>query len=179
MLLTSTITFSHSQTPIFFLGHFNLPDICRRCNTAGSKQCSRFLKCCGGNFLTHRLRRWWWQVFWLDLLQTKRNWLGWEGQSSLGYSDHEMLEFRVLQGENKAKSRATTLEFRRNLLCLGICLEEFCEVQSWREESLEQLADFQGSSTSFKMFHPQVWEIKHMWQKSHVDEQVAAVKTHT
>lgn len=32
---------------------------------------------------------------------------------SLGCSDHEMEKFRILQGGNKAKSRITTLGFRR------------------------------------------------------------------
>lgn len=32
--------------------------------------------------------------------------------SSLGFSDHEMVEFNFLKGENKVNSRTTTVTFR-------------------------------------------------------------------
>jgi len=33
---------------------------------------------------------------------------------SLGCSDHEMIEFRILHGESRAVSRITTLDFKRD-----------------------------------------------------------------
>ena len=32
---------------------------------------------------------------------------------SLGCRDHELMEFRILRGGNKAKNRTTSLDFRR------------------------------------------------------------------
>jgi len=34
-------------------------------------------------------------------------------RSSLGCSNHEMMEFRILRGGNKAKRKITSLDFRR------------------------------------------------------------------
>lgn len=46
------------------------------------------------------------------------------GGSSLGCSEYEVVEVRILKGRNKAKSRITTLPFRRTDLCLfRMCLE--------------------------------------------------------
>lgn len=36
-----------------------------------------------------------------------------KARSILGYSDHEMMAFRILGKENKPKSRITTLAYRR------------------------------------------------------------------
>jgi len=51
----------------------------------------------------------------LDLVLTNRDGLVEDVKSggSLGCSDHEVVEFRILCGESRAVSRNTTLDFRR------------------------------------------------------------------
>jgi len=50
----------------------------------------------------------------LDLVLTNKERLGEDGKvgGSLGYSDHEMVEFRILGGGRRAISKITTLDFR-------------------------------------------------------------------
>ena len=60
---------------------------------------------------------------------------------SLGCTNREMVEFRILRGGSKATSRITTLAFRsclkRTLVSSEICLEESQGRGSWREEQSE------------------------------------------
>ncbi|GAB0208089.1 hypothetical protein GRJ2_003274600 [Grus japonensis] len=51
----------------------------------------------------------------LDLILTSKEGLVGDVKlkGSLGYSDHEMVEFRILRAARKALSKLTTLEFRR------------------------------------------------------------------
>ena len=45
--------------------------------------------------------------------QIRKNYWGYKGQGNLGCSDHKIVESRSLRGGSKAKSRSTTLDFRR------------------------------------------------------------------
>ena len=55
--------------------------------------------------------------------------------SSLSCSEYEVVEVRILKGGSKAKSKITTLTFRRTDLGLfRMCLEGYCGIWSWREE---------------------------------------------
>ena len=61
----------------------------------------------------------------LDLVLTNRNGLVRDVKAggSLGCSDHEMLEFKILSGRSKAKSKTVTLDFWRDNLDVfwGLC----------------------------------------------------------
>ena len=77
----------------------------------------------------------------LDLIFTSKDRLvrDMKVKGSLGYSDYVMVMFRILQGESKAKSRTTTLVFRRpDLGLFRICLEESHGVWPWREERFKR-----------------------------------------
>lgn len=82
-------------------GKFNHPNICWKNNISGHKQSRRFLERLIGNV---------------------------KAKGNLGYSDHEMAEFRG------AKSKMTILNYRRAVLASsGICLEESHGIMPWRE----------------------------------------------
>lgn len=60
-------------------------------------------------------------------------------KGSLGYSDYVIVMFRILQGKGKAKSRTTTLVFRRaDFGLIMICLKEPHGIWPWREERFER-----------------------------------------
>lgn len=63
----------------------------------------------------------------------------------LGCSVHEMVEFRVLRGGNKAKIRTATIDFRRVELGLSRNLLEGIPWETALEKSPGELADIQGS----------------------------------
>jgi len=60
----------------------------------------------------------------LDLVLTNREGLVEDVKAggNLGYSDHEMVEFRILRGGSRTISRITILDFRRDNfgLCKGL-----------------------------------------------------------
>ncbi|PKU47795.1 hypothetical protein llap_1904 [Limosa lapponica baueri] len=51
----------------------------------------------------------------VDLILTNKHGLVWDVKTggSLGCSDHEIVDFRILRQRSKAISRITTLDFRR------------------------------------------------------------------
>jgi len=51
----------------------------------------------------------------LNLILTNKEELGRDEEAGVGHgcSEHEMMEFRILSAENRAKSIATALDFRR------------------------------------------------------------------
>ncbi|GAB0204516.1 hypothetical protein GRJ2_002917200 [Grus japonensis] len=93
---------SHSQA-LVLMGDFNHP-ICWRDNTAGHKQSRRFLECIDDNFLHQVIEE-----------PTRRGAMLGDGKlkGSLGCSDHEMVEFKILRAVRRAHSKLTTLDFRR------------------------------------------------------------------
>jgi len=59
-------------------------------------------------------------------------------QGSLGCSDYEMVEFRILRGASRVKIKITMLDFRRadsGALTSQICLIESYGIRPWREEA--------------------------------------------
>ena len=100
---------------------------------------------------------------------------------SLGYSDHEMVEFRILGGRRRAISRIATLDFRTANFVL---FQNLLRGIPW----VRALAG-RGIQDSWLLFKPyflyaQDWcipneqEIKQRRQTSCMDEQGASSKTH-
>ncbi|PKU47288.1 rna-directed dna polymerase from mobile element jockey-like [Limosa lapponica baueri] len=85
---------------LILMGNFNHSGICWKDNTAGHKQPRRYLKCTDSNFLLQVTKEPVGRGALLDLILTNK-----EGftedmkvKGSLGFSDHEMVEFRILKG---------------------------------------------------------------------------------
>ncbi|GAB0193305.1 hypothetical protein GRJ2_001795800 [Grus japonensis] len=92
------------------MGDFNHPDTCWRDNTAGHEKSRRFLECVDDNFLlqvTEEPRR---RGAMLDKEVLVGNV---KLKGSLGCSDHEMVEFKVLRAVRRVHSKLTALDFRR------------------------------------------------------------------
>ena len=97
------------------MGDFNHPDICWRDNTAGHKQSGRFLECVDDNFLLQVVEEPTRRGAMLDLVLTNKEGLvgNVKLKGSLGCSDHEMVEFKILRALRRAHSKLTTLDLRR------------------------------------------------------------------
>ena len=91
------------------------PDICWKDHTARYTQSRRFLQSIDDNFLTQVVEEPTRRGVLLDLVLTDRDALVEDVKvgGSLGCSDHEMVEFRILRGGSRAVSRITALDFRR------------------------------------------------------------------
>ncbi|GAB0208907.1 hypothetical protein GRJ2_003356400 [Grus japonensis] len=100
---------------LVLMADFNHPDICWRDNTAGHKQSRRFLECVNDNFLLQVTEEPTRRGAMLDLvLPNKEGLVGnVKLKGSLGCSDHEMVEFKILRAARRAHSNLTTLDFRR------------------------------------------------------------------
>jgi len=98
---------------LVLLGNFNHPDICWRENTAGNEQSRRFLECIADNFLLQVTERPMRNDAVLDLVLINKEGLVWNAKlkGSLGCSDHEMVEFRILRAVRSEQSNLTTLDF--------------------------------------------------------------------
>ncbi|GAB0199978.1 hypothetical protein GRJ2_002463200 [Grus japonensis] len=96
-------------------GDFNHPDICWRDNTAGHKQSRRFVECIDYKVLLQVIEEPMRRGAMLDLILTNKEGLAGDVKlkGSLGCSDHEMVEFRILRAARRAHSKLTTLDFRR------------------------------------------------------------------
>ncbi|KAK4816389.1 hypothetical protein QYF61_016706 [Mycteria americana] len=95
---------------------FNCSNICwYRDSTAGHRQSRMFLESFSDNFLTQVTEEPKWRGALLDLLLTHKEGLvgNVKAKGSLGCHYHEMVEFRILRGRSRAKSRVTTLDFER------------------------------------------------------------------
>ncbi|GAB0204649.1 mitochondrial enolase superfamily member 1 [Grus japonensis] len=97
------------------MGDFNHPDICWRDNAAERKQSRKFLECVNDNFLLQVTEEPTRRGAMLDLIRTNKEGLVGDIKlkGSLGCSDHEMVEFRILRAVRRAHSKLTTLDFRR------------------------------------------------------------------
>ncbi|GAB0207196.1 hypothetical protein GRJ2_003185200 [Grus japonensis] len=97
------------------MGDFNHPDICWRDNTAEHKQSRKSLECVDDNFLLQVIEEPTRRGAMLDLVLTNKEGLVGDVKlkGSLGCSDHEMVEFRILRAARRARSKITTLDFRR------------------------------------------------------------------
>ncbi|GAB0207806.1 hypothetical protein GRJ2_003246300 [Grus japonensis] len=105
---------SHSQA-LVLMGDFDHPNICWRDNTAGHKQSRRFLECVDDIFLLQVIEEPMRRSGMLDLILTNKEGLVGDVKlkGSLGCSDHEMVEFKILRAARRANSKLTTLDFRR------------------------------------------------------------------
>ncbi|GAB0188331.1 hypothetical protein GRJ2_001298400 [Grus japonensis] len=105
---------SHSQA-LFLMGDFNHPDICWRDSTAGHKQSRKFLECIRDNFLLQVIEEPTRRGAMLDLVLTNKEGLVGNVKltGSLGCSDHEMVDFKILTAVRRTHNKLATLDFRR------------------------------------------------------------------
>jgi len=91
------------------MGDFNHPDICWKDHTARHKQSRRFLQSTDDNFLMQVVEKPARGGAVLDLvLSNKERLIEYvKAGGSLGCSDHEMVDFRILCGGSRAISRIT------------------------------------------------------------------------
>lgn len=84
-------------------------------NSTGHKQSRRSLECSDDNVLLQVTEEPMRRRAVLDPVRTNREGLmrSVKLESSLGCSDHEMVEFKILRAARKARSKLTTLDFRR------------------------------------------------------------------
>ncbi|GAB0179340.1 hypothetical protein GRJ2_000399300 [Grus japonensis] len=101
---------------LVLMGDFNHPSICWRDNTAGHRKCRRFLKRIGDTLLTQVIEKKMRRGALRDFILTKKEGLigDVKAEGNLGCSDHEIVEFRILRGGSQAKSKITSLDFRRD-----------------------------------------------------------------
>ncbi|GAB0176173.1 calcium-independent phospholipase A2-gamma [Grus japonensis] len=99
---------------LVLMGDFNHPDICWRDNAAEHKQSRKFLECVDDNFLLQVIEELMRRGAMLDLILTNKEGLVGDVKlkGSLGCSDHEMVEFRILRAARRVCSKLTTLDFR-------------------------------------------------------------------
>ncbi|GAB0179440.1 hypothetical protein GRJ2_000409300 [Grus japonensis] len=150
--------------------------ICWKGNIPGHKQPRRFLECIDDNFLTQVKEEPMKGDPLLNLIPTNKEKLV---GVSLGCTNCEMVEFRILREGRKATSRITALAFMKvnSGLFRG---------SAWRNPRGEgpgeksgpgQLADFQRlPSANSRMVHPNEQDIKQTWQEACMDEQAAPDK---
>ncbi|KAM6382481.1 uncharacterized protein FN964_001067 [Alca torda] len=105
---------SHSQT-VVIMGDFNHPNICWKDNTVGHKKSSKSLECVDDNFLLQMVEEPTRRGTMLDLVLTNKEGLvaSVKLKGSLGCSDHEMVELKILWAARRACSKLTTLDFKR------------------------------------------------------------------
>ncbi|GAB0187546.1 hypothetical protein GRJ2_001219900 [Grus japonensis] len=97
------------------MGDFSHPNICWRDNTAEHKQSRRFLECADDNFLLQVTEEPMRRGAMLDLVLTNKEGLmgNVKLKGSVGCSDHETMEFKILRAARRAHSKLTALDFRR------------------------------------------------------------------
>lgn len=128
---------SHSKSTVL-MGDFYYSSIFWRDNTAQHNQSRRFLECNQNNFLMQVIRepakgRCFARP---DSHKQGRTHERCEYQRQSCCSDHDMLLFRILQGEREVKSRIQSwTSGEQTLSSSGIHLKESHGVQRWREVS--------------------------------------------
>ncbi|KAK4807857.1 hypothetical protein QYF61_007763 [Mycteria americana] len=105
---------SRSQA-LLLLGDFNHPDTRWKSSTASCRQCRRLLDSIEDNFLSQIIDSPTRQDATVDLMVTNASELISDVRigGSLGYSDHALVQFIVLRDMGQAKSKARTLNFRK------------------------------------------------------------------
>ncbi|GAB0186142.1 mitochondrial enolase superfamily member 1 [Grus japonensis] len=100
---------------LVLMGDFNHPNVSWRDNTAGHNQSRRFLEGLDDNFLLQVIEEPTRRGAMLDLVLTNKEGLvgNVKLKGSLGCSDHEMVEFKILREARRAHSKLITLDFRR------------------------------------------------------------------
>ncbi|PKU40284.1 glycerol kinase [Limosa lapponica baueri] len=101
---------------LVLMGDFNHPDICWEGYTARHVQSRKFLQCLDDNFLTYGVEESTRRGVLLDLILKNKEGLVEDIKvgGSLGCSDHEKIEFRIVDSICKTTSRTETLDFRRD-----------------------------------------------------------------
>ncbi|GAB0187539.1 hypothetical protein GRJ2_001219200 [Grus japonensis] len=97
------------------MGDFSHPNICWRDNAAGHKRSRRFLECIDDNFLLQVTEEPMRRGAMLDLVLTNKEGLmgNVKFKDSLGCSDYEAVEFKILKAARRVHSKLTALDFRR------------------------------------------------------------------
>jgi len=92
------------------MGRFNHANVCWQDSTAGHKQSRRFLECNDDNFILQGTEDPTRRGAMLDPALTSTEVLmeNVKIKSSLGYSDHEIVEFKILRAARRAHSKLTT-----------------------------------------------------------------------
>ncbi|GAB0185859.1 hypothetical protein GRJ2_001051200 [Grus japonensis] len=97
----------------------------------------------------------------------------------LACSNHEMVEFRIVRGESKTKSRIPNLNLGRADFACSACVNPM-ECGPGENKTPGELVDFQGTSPpGSRMFCPDKQEIRQRWQEAWMDKQGALDKTQT
>jgi len=119
------------------MGEFSHPNISWRDSTARHKQSRRFLEFVDDNFLLQLIEEPTRRGAKLDLVLTKKKGLvrNMKLKGSLGCSDHEMVEFKILRAAMWVHSKLNALDFRRAHFGLfRHLLMEYHGTKPWREE---------------------------------------------
>ncbi|PKU44428.1 dtw domain-containing protein 2 [Limosa lapponica baueri] len=97
------------------MGDFNHPDICWRDNTTGHEKSRKFLECVDDNYLLQMVEEPTRKGALMDFSLTNKE--GMVGniklKGSLGCSDHETIEFKILRTVRRVCRKLTTLDFRK------------------------------------------------------------------
>ncbi|KAF4804031.1 hypothetical protein TURU_011235 [Turdus rufiventris] len=95
---------SRSQA-LVLMGDFNHPNICWRDNTAGCRQTRSFLECVDVNFLLQVIEEPTRSCAMLEIVLTNKEGLveNVKLKGTLGYSDHEMVEFSNLMATGRTQ----------------------------------------------------------------------------
>ncbi|GAB0186650.1 hypothetical protein GRJ2_001130300 [Grus japonensis] len=98
---------AQSSQALGLMRDLNYLEICWRDNTAGHKQSQRFLKCVDDDFLLQVIEELMRRDAMLDLVLTNKEGLVGDVKlkGSLGCSDHEMVEFKILRAARRAHSK--------------------------------------------------------------------------
>ena len=136
---------SHSRA-LVLMGDFNHPDICWDSGMAGGRQSRRFLESVEDNFLVQVIDGPTRGEALLDLVLTNAEESIREVKigGSLGCSDHALVEFVILKNAGLAKSRVTTLCFRKGNFRL---LKELLSGIPW-----ETVLKGMGTEQSWQLF---------------------------
>ncbi|GAB0209103.1 mitochondrial enolase superfamily member 1 [Grus japonensis] len=159
-LLYRQIGTASSLQALILVGDLNQPNICWRDNTAGHKQSRRFLECIDDSFLTQVIEELVRGGALLDLILINNEGLVGDVKvkGSLGCSDHEMVEFRILREGSGTKSKLTTLDFRSAGFGL---LKDLLGRFPGGKRGPRKLVNIQGSpSPSSREFHPNKYEVR-------------------
>jgi len=143
-------------TTLVLMGDNNEVNVCWRDNTAEHKQSRRFLECIDENFLLQVTEQPTRRGAMLDLALTSKEGLvgNMRLKGILGCSDHKMVEFKILKAARRARSKLTTLDFRR--ADFGLFRDLLCRVP-W-DKALEG-REAQESCLIFKDHCLQVQEL--------------------
>jgi len=100
---------------LILMGDLNHPDICLQSNMARHTRSWQLLQCIDDNFLMQVVEELMWRGVLLDLVFPNKEELVGDVKAggSLGCSDHEVVEVKILCGKIKAISRSATLDFSR------------------------------------------------------------------